>query len=85
MAYSSQQPLKREAPGIHPGGNVTARELRKAERAYRSAMSHAESRRAERNATVLQALADGWTHTQIAAETGLTRGRIGHLSGRRTA
>jgi hypothetical protein len=32
-----------------------------------------------RNALVRQALADGWTHQQIADATGLSRGRISQL------
>jgi len=35
---------------------------------------------AERIAAIHQALADGWTHAQIARATGLTRGRVGQIA-----
>lgn len=59
---------------------MTAQELRKAEVAYRVASRRAEEKREARNALVKQALAEGWTHAQIAEATGLTRGRIGQIA-----
>jgi DNA-binding NarL/FixJ family response regulator len=43
---------------------------------------HAEIRKLEpkRDQLIRRALADGWTHTQIAEVTGLSRGRISQLS-----
>jgi DNA-binding NarL/FixJ family response regulator len=59
---------------------MTAEELRKAEARYQRASARAEALRLERNATILEALAAGWTHATIAKTTGLTRGRIGQLA-----
>jgi DNA-binding NarL/FixJ family response regulator len=59
---------------------MTAQELRKAEAAYRAASSRAEAKREARNAVVLEALADGWTHAQVAQATGLTRSRVGQIA-----
>lgn len=59
---------------------MTADELRKAEARYKQASLRAEEAREARNATVLRALADGWTHAAIADATGLTRGRIGQIA-----
>jgi len=36
----------------------------------------------ERNVLAHQAIAEGWSHSQIAALTGLTRGRIGQIAAR---
>lgn len=58
---------------------MTARQLEKAEAAYRAASARAETLREARNAAVRQALADGWTHARIADATGLTRGRINQI------
>jgi hypothetical protein len=63
---------------------MTAEQLKKAEAAYRAASSRAETARAARNAAVAQALADGWTHAQIAEATGLTRSRVGQIVPRDT-
>jgi hypothetical protein len=59
---------------------MTAEELRQAEATYRAAADRAEHAREARNAAVRQALAEGWTHAQIAEVTGLTRGRIGQIA-----
>ena len=59
---------------------MTASELRQAEARYRRAHGRAELERAARNTAVRQALAEGWTHQQIADATGLTRGRIGQIA-----
>lgn len=59
---------------------MTAAELRKAEARHARASRRYEKTRQERNAAVKQALAEGWTHAQIAKATGLTRGRIGQLA-----
>ena len=58
---------------------MTAPELRKAERAYQRAQRHAERARETRNAAVLAALEQGWTHQQIADATGLSRGRVSQI------
>lgn len=57
-----------------------AEQLRNAEARYQRAFRRAEHAREERNRLVRQALAEGWTHAQIAAATGLTRGRVGQLA-----
>jgi hypothetical protein len=54
--------------------------LRRAQAAFDAAASRADARREERNATVREALAAGWTHAEIARETGLSRGRIGQIA-----
>jgi DNA-binding NarL/FixJ family response regulator len=59
---------------------MTAAELRKAEARFQRASRRAEEAREERNRLIREALAQGWTHAEIAAATGLTRGRIGQLS-----
>jgi DNA-binding NarL/FixJ family response regulator len=59
---------------------MTAAELRKAEARYQRAVRRSEEAREVRNAAVLAALAQGWTHARIAEETGLTRGRIGQIA-----
>lgn len=53
---------------------ATLREkLRRAALVDREAMSN-------RDALIHQAIAEGWTHSQIATATGLTRGRIGQIA-----
>ena len=59
---------------------IDADKLRRAEAAYRAASRRAEAARAERNAMVWEALDSNWTHAQIAAATGLTRGRINQIA-----
>lgn len=63
---------------------MTADELRDAQRAAEEARVIARLRESERNAAVREALAQGWTHAQIAEATGLTRGRVGQLAPRRS-
>jgi DNA-binding NarL/FixJ family response regulator len=58
---------------------MTPDELRKAEHRYKLAVLKSESAREERNRLVREALAEGWTHAQIAEATGLTRGRVGQI------
>ena len=58
---------------------MTVAELRKVEAAYRAAARHAEELREWRNAAVMRALAEGWTHQQIADATGLSRGRVSQI------
>jgi hypothetical protein len=60
-------------------------DLRVAEANYQTTSRLAETARMLRNAAVRAALADGCTHTQIAAATGLTRGRIGQIAAARDA
>lgn len=59
---------------------MTADELRKAEERYRQSASQAEQAREDRNRAVLAAIAEGWTHAQIAKVTGLTRARVGQIA-----
>jgi transcriptional regulator with XRE-family HTH domain len=58
---------------------MSAQELRKAEARYQRASHRAEEARKARNEAVRQALADDWTHAQIAEATGLSRGRISQI------
>jgi DNA-binding NarL/FixJ family response regulator len=59
---------------------MTAQELRKREAAYRAVSRRYEQARTARNEAVSEALAEGWTHAQIAQATGLTRSRVGQLA-----
>ena len=59
---------------------MTAEELREAEIAHRTAVGWAVSRLDRRDTLIRKAIADGWTHSQIADATGLTRGRIGQIA-----
>jgi hypothetical protein len=54
--------------------------LRRAQAAYETAARRTESRRADRNTAVREALDAGWTHAEIARVTGLSRGRIGQIA-----
>jgi hypothetical protein len=58
---------------------MTARDLHRAEAAYRKATWAAEAARTHRNDLVRQALAEGWTHQAIADATGLTRSRVSQV------
>jgi DNA-binding NarL/FixJ family response regulator len=58
---------------------MTGEELEKAEARYRRASARAETLRQARNAAVLEALAEGWTHAAISQATGLSRGRISQI------
>lgn len=58
-------------------------ELTTAERRYRAAAERAEGLRRDRNAAVIAALDAGMTHAQVAAATGLTRGRVGQIAATR--
>jgi hypothetical protein len=64
---------------------MTADELHKAEARYQRAFARAEALRQERNNLIAAALGAGWTHAQIAAATGLSRGRIGQMAQRAVA
>jgi DNA-binding NarL/FixJ family response regulator len=55
-------------------------ELRRTELAYRGVAYDAEALRQQRNAAVGRAIAEGWTHAQIAKATGLTRSRVGQIA-----
>jgi hypothetical protein len=59
---------------------MTADELRRAEAAYQASFRRTEKLRQERNAAVTRALEAGMTHAEVAAITGLSRGRIGQLA-----
>lgn len=43
----------------------------------RAQLRHSEQ---ERNLLIHQAIAEGWSHAQIAEEAGVSRGRIGQMS-----
>lgn len=59
---------------------MSAAELKRHEAAYRAASKRAETARRKRNAAVVVALTEGWTHAQIAKTTGLTRARVGQIA-----
>ena len=59
---------------------MTAGQLRHAEARYQRAFARSEAEREARNAAVRHALAEGWTKSQIARATGLTRSRIGQIA-----
>lgn len=58
---------------------MTAKELRKAHRQFLSAQERADGKRRERNRCVREALADGWSHAEVAKVLELSRGRIGQM------
>jgi ParB-like chromosome segregation protein Spo0J len=58
---------------------MTAEWLRNLESNYRHVQRRADAARYERNAGIHEALAEGWTHAQIAEVTGLSRGRISQI------
>lgn len=60
---------------------MTADELRNAEARYQRAFRRSETEREARNATLRQAVREGWTHAQIAEAMGMTRSRVGQLVG----
>lgn len=59
---------------------MTADVLRKAAARYERASARSEDAREARNAAIREALADGWTHAEIAEATGLTRARVGQIA-----
>ncbi len=59
---------------------MTSAELSKAQRAHERAASRAKVAQEARNALVLKAVAEGWTHAQIAEATGITRSRVGQIA-----
>lgn len=59
---------------------VTAEDLREAQRTYADAQAVADEERYWRDRAVQEALSAGWTHAQIAEATGLTRGRVGQIA-----
>lgn len=59
---------------------MTADELRRRERKYRTAALRAGQALDVRNNGVHEALNDGWTHAQVAEATGLTRSRVGQIA-----
>jgi DNA-binding NarL/FixJ family response regulator len=54
--------------------------LKQTEARYQRASAHAEAAREERNAAIMQAIADGKSHAWIAEQTGLTRARVGQIA-----
>jgi DNA-binding NarL/FixJ family response regulator len=63
---------------------ITNRKLEQAEAAFRKAAERAEEHRQRRNALVREAIAEGWTHQEIADATGLARSRVSQLVPPRT-
>lgn len=61
-------------------GLMTAGELRKAEARAQRAFRSYKTATQLRDELVLRALSEGWTHSQVAEATGLTRGRIGQIA-----
>lgn len=55
-------------------------DLKQSETRYQRAAERAEEAREQRNAAVRAAVDAGMTHAQIAAETGLTRARVGQIA-----
>jgi DNA-binding NarL/FixJ family response regulator len=68
---------------VYDGARTVLR-LRRAQAAYEAATRRTETKRAERNTAVREALAAGWTHAEIARVTGLSRGRIGQIGQHRS-
>jgi DNA-directed RNA polymerase specialized sigma24 family protein len=58
---------------------VTAEDLREAEARYQRAFADAEAEREKRKATILAAVADGWTHADIGKAMGISAGRISQI------
>jgi hypothetical protein len=54
--------------------------LRAAEADYRAAFGRSEELRAQRNWAIRAAIAEGWTHAEIADATGLSRARVGQIA-----
>jgi hypothetical protein len=50
---------------------------------YAYHLEQANEARENRDRAILAALTEGYTHTQIAEATGLTRGRIGQIANRK--
>lgn len=59
---------------------VTVEVLERAEFRFRLEMEMVEKSRNARNHFVREAIADGWTHAQVAAVTGLSRARVGQIA-----
>jgi DNA-binding NarL/FixJ family response regulator len=55
---------------------MTARELRQLDIRLQRALGYVDALRAARDQAVIDALASGMSHTEIADATSLTRGRI---------
>lgn len=64
----------------HVEEGIFAGQLTESEIRYRIAARKYESERGERNAMVQRALQRGWTHSQIAGATALTRSRVGQIA-----
>jgi DNA-binding NarL/FixJ family response regulator len=58
---------------------ITAEDIRRADAEYKAATVDAEAKRQERQRVIKQALTEGWTHARVAAELGVSRGRIGQM------
>jgi hypothetical protein len=83
MARDATKPSSPASAWARLVGNLD--DIRDAEANYQTATRYAETARMRRNAAVRAALDAGWSHTQIAAATGLTRGRIGQIASARDA
>ncbi len=58
---------------------ITADDIRRADTAWKTAADDAAEKSEERKRVIRQALTEGWTHAQVAAVLGVTRGRIGQI------
>jgi ribosome-binding protein aMBF1 (putative translation factor) len=63
---------------------ITRKKLEGAEAALRKSAERTEQLGERRNALVRQAVAEGWTHRQLAEAIGHTRSRISQLAPART-
>ncbi len=58
---------------------ITADDIRRVDTAWKTAAADATEKSKERKRVIRQALQEGWTHAQVAAVLGVTRGRIGQI------
>ena len=58
---------------------MTAKQLQRADAAYRASMERTEQLRQARNAAIREALAEGKTQVWIAEALGVTQGRVGQI------
>lgn len=80
---SSMLAAERPAPAFAYAGRVPAsilKDLRRKQLAYLRAQEQAGRLRAERDALVLEALAERYSHAQIAEALDMTRGRIAQIA-----
>jgi hypothetical protein len=64
---------------------ITAKELRAAEAAYKAASKRHEDAKAVRNDLVRRAADEGWSYEEISQAIGLSRSRVGQIAGQPAA